>query len=166
MTWARCFATNTLDEEREDAARDRRLSMRAKMARAAEPHKPKNREFENRSTHQGAIVSIRRGLDEMIPLTRDVPNSSPALCVTQIHGRMLAMRAAGRRPFMGKHPIKHKSKEKPRVVSDAGAHRLSRPRWTVPCSGLLHAVPHTPLTPLPRPDSIAFVACLARHRGQ
>ena len=93
------------------------------MARAAEPHKPKNRDFEDRSTHQGAIASIRRGLDEMVPLTRDVPSSSPALCVAQIHGRMLAMRAAGRRPFMGKHPIKHKSKEKPRVVSAAGAHR-------------------------------------------
>ena len=110
-----------LDEEHEDAARDRR--MREKMARAAEPHKPTNREFENRSTHKGAIVSIRRGLDDMIPLTRAVPDSSPALCVAQIHGRMLAMRAAGRRPFMRKHPIKHKSKEKPRVVSAAGAHR-------------------------------------------
>ena len=107
------------EEDDEESARVRRFA--ASAQRAAAPHRPKNLEFEDRGTHLGTVIAIRDGLDNIVPLAGAVPDSCRALCVPQIHGRVLAMLDAGWRPFMQKARMQHKKVRTDLVVCVSGA---------------------------------------------
>ena len=112
------FASNHEDDENVCRADEERSDREAEfVSRSLHPHKPRHREFELRQTSTGAMISLRHGLDEMLPMDAAVQDDCPALRPASIHGRALAMRAASMRRFMRKHPTKHKDTKKKLVVS-------------------------------------------------
>ena len=89
--------------------------------KAINPHKPTHLEFEKRPNSVGTMMSLRMGLDELVPSTTQVPDDAAALRPAAVHGRALMMRAASHRLYMRKQPTTHKAQPKKVVVTAQNA---------------------------------------------